>query len=184
MMWALGLLGAVRKGLAALWALAVKYPALAALVASLCLSAWLWRGWNHAETRADKWQTAWTAMDDANKKATAWAKAEKRAKETAATDIKESANDRRKTVQAAGARAGDDYRARNQCVRVTPAQGGGVNADLPRPDSSAGQPEGQGGNAELVAVDPASFNACTVNSLDLANAQAWAADMVAKGLAK
>ncbi len=62
MMWALGLLGAVRKGLAALWALAVKYPLQAALLVALLACGWLpslsgrspaYRRHGHLESRGE-----------------------------------------------------------------------------------------------------------------------------------
>ena len=183
MMWLLGALGAVRRALSALWGLAARYPLQAALIASLCLSGWLWWGWNRADDRTAaaleqvaKWKTA-------NDAATQWALAEKRAKETAATDVKETANDRRKTSHEAGNRARDDYASRNRCVRVA-AEGGGQRPDLPRSVSVAGQPETAASVAELVGIDRPDFNACTAAALDLDNAAMWAADMKARGLAE
>lgn len=185
MMWLLGALGAVRKAAQAAWGIATRYPWQAALLVALLACGWLWMGWNKADRKT---AAAWAVVaeyKEANAKATAWALAEKRAKETAATDIKESANAVLKTSLVAGQAATDRFFADNRCVRFTPAKGGGERADMPRPDSVAGQPERAGGDAELAAIDKPDLNACTTAALRLDNAvNVWAADMVAKGLAK
>ncbi len=177
-------LGFVRRAAQALFGMIRHYPLQAALIASLALSAWFWHGRSTARDERDAARHQVVLWKDANAKATLWAKAEAARKDRLASDITKGANDARSIIQTAGVRAGDDYRRANQCVRFTPAKGGGQRPDLPRPVPVAGQPESEGENAELVGVTTASFNACTVNSLDLANAQSWAADMVAKGLAK
>ena len=143
----------------------------------------MWRGWNRADERAAKWEAATLAWKDANAKATRWAKAEAKRKDDLATTAKDTANDNRRTVQAAAASAGADYAARNRCVLHNPAKGRFERTDLPRPDSAPGQPADEADDAR-VAVDNASFNACTVNSADLLNAYEWGQDLVAKGLAK
>ena len=161
-----------------------RSPWQCAVLALVLASAWLWRGWDRADGRTAAALEQVAKWKAANEAATQWALAEKRAKETAANDIKDNANDRRKDAQTAGARAGADYRRANQCVRVTPAEGGGLNPDLPRPDSVAGQSARPEPDAELVAVRTPDFNTCTSAVIDLGNARDWAADMVAKGLAK
>ena len=181
-------LGFVRKAAQAAFDFIREKPALATIIALCVVLAAVWHiksgQVDDANRRADKWHTAWTAMDTAQKEAMRLAIAEKAAKETAANDITKGANDARSITQVANARAGDAYRAANQCVRFTPAEGGRVNADLPRPDSVAGQPASKADDAELVGVTVPSFNACTVNSTDLLNAYAWGQDMVAAGLAR
>lgn len=137
-----------------------------------------------ANRRADVQAALVAKWKAANEAATQWALAEKRAKETAANDIKDRANVSREIAQAAGARAGADYRRSNQCVRFTPAEGRGLNPDLPRPDSVAGQFAPQAGNAELVGITVPSFNVCTVNSIDFDNAYEWGQKLVKAGLAR
>ncbi len=184
-MWLLGIAGAARRALSALWGLARKYPALAAIVALCVLSAWLWWGWNRADRRT---AAAWAVVaeyKEATAKATAWAKAEKLAKETAAKDITKGANDVFKPTMAAGQAATDRHFAANRCVRFTPAKGGGERPDLSGSDPLARQPERSGGDAELAAIDRPDINACTAAALRLDNAvNVWAADMRAKGLAR
>lgn len=183
MMFALGLLVTARRALASVAGFAKANPLAALLALSVALTAWFWHGKQNETRRADKWHAAWTAMDTAQKAATAYAKADAARKDALANDIKDDANDSRKVAQAAGARAGNDYATRNRCVRITPASSG-VNADLSGADSVAGQPAPEASAVDLVGVTRPDFNACTVNTLDLANAVQWADDMRVKGLAK
>jgi len=62
----------IRAAFSAFWtrlqplvALAVRYPLQCALIASLCLSAWLWRGWHgeHAGRAADMARVAAAQVD-------------------------------------------------------------------------------------------------------------------------
>lgn len=61
MLWLrlLGIWGWLKKGLTALAGLVGRYPLQAALIASLCLSGWLWRGRQEARVNAAKWETAY-----------------------------------------------------------------------------------------------------------------------------
>ena len=182
MIWLLGALGFVRRAAQGAFALATRYPWQAALIVALLACGWTWHGKSKAIDQRDAARAQVALWKDANAKATKWAKAEAARKDQLAVTAKDNANDSRKTAQAAGARAGDDYASRNRCVRAADSRG--VNPDLPRPDTVAGQPEAASDDAQLVGVTRPDFNACTVNSLDLANAQDWAADMVVRGLAK
>ena len=154
------------------------------VVVAIALLGALWARGNHYRGQRDDAREQVAKWKAANEAATLWAIAEKAAKETAATTGKDIANDNRRTVQAAAASAGADHRRANRCVLHNPAKGRFERTDLPRPDSAPGQFAPEAGNAELVAVDPASFNACTVNSADLNNAYEWGQDLVAKGLAR
>jgi len=80
-LWLLTGLGAIRKGLAAVFGVIVAYPWQAACIALLCLSAWCWHGWDGAKAdvatceAARKADTAkWNAEVAAAKAATAAAK--------------------------------------------------------------------------------------------------------------
>ena len=182
--FALSALGFVKRAMQAAFAAAMRYPWQAALIAALLACAWFAWGKGKAIDQRDAAREQVALWKDANAKATAWALAEKAAKEAAANDITKGANDARSIAKAAGARAGDDYASRNRCLRVTAPESRGERPDMSGAVSVAGQPESAPGNAELVGVSRPDFNACTAAALDLDNAAQWAADMVAKGLAR
>ncbi len=188
MMWILGALGAVRKALSALWALAVKYPALAACIALACLSAWLWMGWNKtedqrdfartlaAEERANHVQTI-ANYREAQTRARAFAVAQKQAEEA-----RHKANaeriDRDHENQLADARSDVDRYIAGHRVRpqggATAAQGGGGPAFAAAGDRSASGSERSGETAFMVAVAEADIGICTANTLRLEAVRDWA----------
>lgn len=53
MMWLLGVGTWLKNAISAAFALVVKYPVIAAVIALVCLSAWLWHGKQVALDRAD-----------------------------------------------------------------------------------------------------------------------------------
>ncbi len=193
MMWLLGALGAVRKALSAGWALAVKYPALAACIALACLSAWLWMGWNKAESQRDFARTL-AAEERANHvqtianyreaqtRARAFAVAQKQAEEA-----RHKANaeriDRAFKNQLADARDATAEYIRNHRVRVESgagtAQGGSGPTLAAAGDRGASGGERSGGTPFMVAVAEADIGICTANTLRLEAVRDWAA-----GLAK
>ena len=178
----LGAFGFVKRAAQGAFTLATRYPWQAVLIVAVLALGWTWHGKSKAIGQRDAARAQVVLWKDANAKATAWAKAEAARKDQLAETAKDNANDSRKTAQAAGARAGDDYASRNRCVRAADSRG--VNPDLPRSDSVAGQPAPEARDAELVGVTRPDFNACTVNSTDLDNAYAWGQKMIAAGLAR
>jgi hypothetical protein len=77
--------GAIKRlmgALAKLWELTCKYPLQVALVVSLCLSGWLWRGRQAARVEAAQWEQAF-----ADQKA-AYERASKEASELALAQVK------------------------------------------------------------------------------------------------
>lgn len=137
---------------------------------------------NHYRAQRDDERDHVAKWQAANEAATQWAKAEKAAKDAAARDIKEAANDTLKPTLAAGDDAARRYAQSNRCVRVA-SEGDRVGADMSGPASPAGQPETAGG-APAVAVSERDLGICTAAVLRLENALTWAQDAISKGLAE
>lgn len=78
----------------------------------------------------------------------------------------------------AGAAYADAHRVRASAP-VCPAS----SAALPRADRPAAQHDGPGGAADLVAIAPADFDACTINSQRIAKVRADAEALIAAGVA-
>ena len=183
-----GMLKRLWEALSGAFAWARHNPALAAIIALSIALAGVW--WvksgqvEDANRRADKWHTAWTAMDTAQRVAMKLALAEKAAKEAAATQSKDNANAALKPSLVSGMAANDRYAVSNRCVRVGPDPSRRQHADLSGAIPVAGQPQG-GGGEDAVAISERDLVVCTANTLRLDNAvNVWAADMVARGLAK
>lgn len=174
-----GLAASALKALTAL----LDNPWQVALIVALCLSAWLWWGKREAFDQRDAARAQVAAWKDANAKATAWAVAEKRAKEQSADQAKDQANAVLKPSLAAGQAATDRYVRDNRCVRVAASEGRLERADMSGAVQPAGQPSSSTEQAD-VAVTGSDLAACTSAVLTLDNAYTWAQDMVARGLAE
>ncbi len=115
-----------------------------------------------------------SAWKNANAASTAWAKAEKHARETADKARKEQADAKLELAADRGRDAADRYAAANRCVRAEASGRGGERADLSRPAAAPQEPGWGSAAADLVGVSRADFDACTVNTIRLGNAVEWA----------
>lgn len=173
--WIIGALGAVRKALSALWALAVRYPLAAALVAALCLSAWLWQGKGKALNQRDT-QIAGRAADrkavaDAQVEAARLALAAK-----AATEARYKAHaqeiDREHETQLADARSDVDRYIAASRVRGKAVAGAGSKAVASADNRDPGVPAGLPAN--YVPVAESDLRACAAATAYALDARAWA----------
>ena len=142
-----GALGWLRKAFSAALVIATRYPLQCALVASLLALAAVWhiKGGqvDAANKRADKWHTAWTAMDTAQRAAMKLALAEKARRETQSRTDAERITREHSTLVADNRSAADRFIAANrlrseggQCraSAANPApgvDGAEVHSDLP-----------------------------------------------------
>jgi hypothetical protein len=176
-LWLLTGLGAVRKALAGLFALACKYPWQSACIALLLFGGWEWRGKHAAEARLGACESGRKAdrlsYTQAQQEALRRALAAKAAQEA---HYKELANetDRKAAVAAvdANARAAEYVRAHRVRDKAAPGSSSGPAAS---PNGGGAQgADGPGGEAELVTVTPADVQVCTDNTTRLQAARDWA----------
>lgn len=177
-----GLLPRAIEAAGALLGVVRRNPWQAALIVAVLALGWTWHGKSKAIGQRDAARAQVALWKDANAKATAWAKAEAARKDQLAETAKDNANAALKPSLAAGQAATARYADSHRCLRAADSRG--VNADLPRPVPVAGQPSRDGGPDD-VAVTRRDLDICTANTLRLDNAvNVWAAEMVARGLAK
>ena len=154
-LWVFGLLGSVRKAIAALFGMMRRNPMAAMLVASLCLSIWLWRAGERARGERDV-AIAGRADDRARYTAAQVEAARVALAAKAATEARYRANAERtqnayETELADARDATADY-IRTHRVRVTSVAGSpGPTASSPG-DRSAESGERSGTAPFMVAV--------------------------------
>ena len=167
----------LREAATALLRLAGRYPWQAALIASLCLSGWLW----HGNTKRDRviagWQAAskaWEAASDANAaKAIAQVKAVEAKSAALAKDNQIHEQDIRRDYGARSIVYADRMRADKVCGRTAPAPA----QDNPAPvDNSPGQ--------DAIVVSRDDFDILTENTIRLKAAHDWGLALVKEGLAE
>lgn len=177
---ALRLALSARSALAALWSIIGRYPLQAALIASLCACAWLWRGKEAAQDRADTYAaqilTEREACADAQRNAAIRAKAAIAAQEARYKEQADHA-DVQYTQALGNARSAlDRYIATN---RVRPQAIGRASGGTIASAESGGaeSADRSGGTTDLVAVTPGDLRICTVNTERLVAARAWATEL-------
>lgn len=125
-------------------------------------------------------------MGDAIKQvraAQAQAKAEALAAKEAADrrnrERKDQSDDNLKAVLSDSRRRADNYARAHRVPRKRSPEIGDrrIEADMPRPAFGPGEPQGAGGEADMVAISRADFDTCTVNTERLENAVKWAAEL-------
>lgn len=159
------------------------FGGLSIALALMCGLFWM-RGnaWEHAAGRwketAGQWKGAYEAQEAAYRAAQDAAKAkalrlkleqeerdERNRKDHDNALQNTLADDRRRT---------DDYARAHRVPRQAPSDlGPAGGTDLPQPAFGAAQPDGAGGDAELVAISADDLRICTVNSRRLQNAHDW-----------
>ena len=170
MMWLLTAWGGVKR----MFDVALRYPWQAALIVSLCLSAWLYSGKQGARATIAKRDATIAQMEAASKIATAIQIALNKAVTDKQTEIARlTDNDetnRRDVADRSRAYAGR-MSAQNYCRQASgPAQSGIA----------------QGSNstsADAVVVGRADFDILTSNTARLVDVKAWADRLIADGLA-
>ena len=179
MTWLFAALGLARKALQALLGLVARYPLQCALVASLCLSGWLWMGRRDAiaerERQVASLERQVTAWKDANAKAREWALAEKKLREARARANKERTDANERTLTTASLSAADRYARANKCVRAESPDR--LGPDLPGPAPDPQGPVGDDPEPDLVGISRADLDACTVIHSRLTVAREWALDL-------
>lgn len=160
----LGIRAWLKRAGGAVLGAALRYPWQAALVAALCLSAWLWRGWNQAEVRADHWQAA-----HAEQQAAVLAAQAEAAAAQAAADAREFSfkTDLAETSHALSIKAAADARdavaafARDHPVRVCRAAAGGAPGGAAGPGlpGDPGPVPGENPASDMVAIPRSDLDA-------------------------
>lgn len=180
--WPLRLLVGAKQALGTLLGLIRTYPREAAIIALMCLSGWLWRGWNAQEAKTAIQHTGWVneirlrnddrkAYQDAQREAEAKAIAAKLAQEAKDEQRRKTADEHLKQDLADDRRRTDDYarRMRYQAPRSAPS-----GTDLPSGTEAPQVADRSSDVAELVGITRTDLEICTVNSRRLLNAHDWA----------
>lgn len=131
----------------------VAHPKEAAIIASLCLSVWLWRGRQEARVEAARWEQAFVDQKAGYEKAQADATQAQLAADAREFDLKtllaEKADDLSRLSTERTRVAVADYAGRMRCEAPRGAPGGTGGAGLP---GDPGQPPDEAPAPELVAI--------------------------------
>lgn len=170
MMWLLTAWGGVKK----LFGLARRYPMQAAIIALLCLSAWLYMGKADALATVAKRDATIAAMTKASKDARAAQIAMNKANTEKQTDIARKADDdqtmRRDIADRSSAYA-DGMRAGAYCRKASATS----EDRVAEADTSAGP--------DAVVLTRDDFDTLIGNTARLLEVKAWGDDLVKAGLA-
>jgi len=178
MMLALKLLGLwrwLKSGLSALLSLAGRYPWQAALIASLCLSGWLWHGKGKALAERDAARAQIATITAAQKEAAEKAKQARADAEKLTKDLAHATDKHAADLDAISRRALAD-RVRGQAPRC--ASGGAVAAALPI--HSQGDPGADTGGVYFTAAEADTLRRHEVRSTACA---AWGQSLIDAGVA-
>jgi hypothetical protein len=176
---AMGIWNWLKEALSALFRLAMRYPLQAALIASLCLSGWLWRGRQAARVDAATWEQAYTDQKAAYQSAQAEAASKQLARDL--TDLTEQAHAANDTIR----KNAVDVYARAHPVRVCrqaadSAPGGPGAAGLP---SDPGQPLAPDADADLVAIPRTDLDHLAAKAVRDTEWVNWGEALIAQGRA-
>lgn len=170
MMWLLTAWGGVKR----LFGLAARYPLQAAIIALLCLAAWLHMGKRNAlDTVAERDATI-TQMQAASKIATAAQIALNKAvtdKQTEIARLTDANQTNRRDVADRSSDYAGRMSAKSYCRETTPTTEGG---------SAEGSNEP---SADAVVVTRSDFDILTGNTARLMDVKAWGDKMIGEGLA-
>ena len=175
----------LKEALSGLFDLIRQYPLQVALIASLCLSGWLWRGRQAARVAAAKWEIAFDKQKAAYELAQKEAEAKQRAADQDNLSGQLAANREldKAHAQLETARAGAvaDYLrshrlpAQAACRSPSGASIASVHPDTPAPDS--GRADGD------IAVKPADIEAWSKVEVQNADRGNFIRGLIAQGLA-
>lgn len=171
MMWLLTAWGGVKR----LFGLAVRYPLQAALIASLCLSAWFYSGKQDALATIAKRDATIAQMAAASKIATAAQIALNKAvtdKQTEIARLTDADETNRRDVADRSRDYAERMSAKNYCRKANPAPQDSDTESGIRPDPDA------------VVVTKSDFDILTSNTARLMDVKAWGDKLIAEGLAQ
>lgn len=172
-----GLLKRLSEALSAVLGFVTRNPLLAALIVSLCLSAFMWHGKSVATNQRDQCQTARKAdrqaYIDAEAESAAKAIAALRAQE-ALYQTKAKEADNAYNLDLASARsAADRYRASHRVPAIIVGRSPS-SATAGTTGHDSGIPASAAADSDMVAVSNADFNACTGAVIYARAAYDWA----------
>lgn len=175
-LWLLSALGWVKTAFTALIDLARRYPMQAALIASLCLNVWLWRGWDKAEARYANFVAK---AEKASKEARAKQIALNQAMQAKYETLAEKA-DHAHAIELADARSRAAAYANRNGVRSY-CQGSAGQTSSPAEGPVAPRDNGPGADAVILNRDD--FDQLVENTLRLKAAHEWGESLVRDGVA-
>lgn len=181
-LWLLGAAKWAREAAGALFSLIGRYPLHAALIASLCISGWLWRGKQSAIAERDAARAETAQVIKAGQQALAAQKKEYDDARAKGAAIKKDQDNDNKTDRAAASAAGDKYAANNGLRKV--CRSGAVQTSASAENSD---PQVSGHTApetELVAITRADFDKCTALYPYANGAYKWGVVLREAGLAE
>lgn len=167
----LGLWRWLKSGLSALLSLAGRYPLAAALIASLCLSGWLWHGKDKAQAERDAARADLATITAAQKEAAEKAKQARADAEKLTKDLAHATDQHAADLDAISRRALAD-RMRAKAPRCD-ASGPGATAV---PDSAQGDPGADTGGVYFTASEADNLRRHEVRSFAC---EGWAQGLIA-----
>lgn len=157
-LWLLGAAKWAREAAGALFSLIGRYPLHAALIASLCISGWLWRGKQSALAERDAARAETAQVIKAGQQAlAAQIKLHDETKAAYAAKAKEANDDYAKDLAAAST-AADRYANANRVRKVCVSRPSETSG--PAEDNHSAVPEVPAAET-LVAITRADFDKCT-----------------------
>ena len=175
----------LKEALGALLHLIRTYPLQAALIASLCLSGWLWRGRQAARVAAAKWEIAFDKQKATYELAQKAAEAKQRAADQANLSGQLAANREldKAHAQLETARAGAvaDYLRSHRLQG--PAGSASCRASVASMHPSPPAPDSGRADSDLVAVKPADIEAWSKVEVQNADRGNFIRGLIAQGLA-
>jgi hypothetical protein len=183
----LGLFGWLKKTATALLGVAGRYPWQAALIASLCLSGWLWHGKGKAIGERDAARAETTALKASYVKAQADAAQAQRAADQANVASQTARNEKLELTYAqtetARRNAVADYIAGHR-VRACPAQSAASGSAQAGVHPDPAEPADSTETAGLVTVTTIDLDSLTAGAVHGAKCTGFLNTLIAEGLAK
>lgn len=170
MIWLLTAWGGVKR----LFGLAARYPLQAAIIALLCLSAWLWMGKQDAIATIAKRDATIVAMTKASEEARAAQIALNKQvtdKQTEIARLTDANETNRRNVADRSSDYARRMSAKSYCREASAT---------PESDSAPG---GDSPSADAVVVSRANFDILTGNTARLMDVKAWGDRLIGEGLA-
>ncbi len=158
-----------------LFRLAGTYPLHAALIASLCISGWLWHGWNGAIADRDAIRLDLDAIKASQVVAARNARIAHDAEEARLRALAERTDNEATRLRADYARLADRYVTANRMLKA--AGSASSRTDAAGESDSAGFFERASAKAVLVAITGDDLRICTDNTARLEAAQSWALEL-------
>ena len=181
-LWLLGAAKWAREAAGACFGLVRAYPLHCALITSLCLSGWLWRGKQSAIAERDEARAETAQAITAGQQALAAQKKEYDDARAKGAAIKKDQDNDNKTDRASASAAGNVYAANNGLRKV--CRSGAVQTSASAENSDPGVLEVPAAETELVAITRADFDKCTALYPYANGAYKWGVVLREAGLAE